>query len=78
MIIDSQVHLGTSVFFHITSDVDLLLRPADEMGFGRLFITESNTLFYDRHERNDRLAREIARHPDRLIGYSSVSTPRLG
>ncbi len=29
-------------------------------------------------EGNDWLAREIAKHPDRLIGYVSVPTPRLG
>ena len=77
MIIDAHVHVGTSVFFHMQADEDLLVRQADAAGFDRLFITELNALFYDMREGNDALARRVARHPDRLIGYVSVPTPRL-
>jgi len=78
MIIDGHVHVGTSVFFHMKADGDLLVRMADELGFDKLFVTELNALFYNMREGNDALAREIARHPDRLMGYVSVPTPRLG
>jgi len=77
MIIDGHVHLGTSVFFHMKADADFLVRLADELGFDKLFVTELNSLFYDMSEGNDALAAQIARHPDRLIGYASVPTPRL-
>jgi hypothetical protein len=78
MIIDAHVHVGTSVFFHMQADEELLVRQADAAGFDRLFITELNALFYDMRAGNDALARRVARHPDRLIGYVSVPTPRLG
>lgn len=78
MIIDGHVHIGTGNFFHMQADADDLVRLADEMGFDKLFVTELNALFYDMREGNDWLAREIAKHPDRLIGYLSVPTPRLG
>lgn len=78
MIIDAHVHIGTGNFFHMDADEDALVRLADACGFDRLFVTELNALFYDMSEGNDRLARRIARHPDRLIGYVSVPTPRLG
>jgi predicted TIM-barrel fold metal-dependent hydrolase len=77
MIIDGHVHIGTSVYFHMSADADFLVRLADEMGFDKLFVTELNALFYNMREGNDALAREIAAHPDRLIGYVSVPTPRL-
>lgn len=78
MIIDGHVHVGTSVFFHMKADGDFLVRMADELNLDKLFVTELNALFYHMEEGNDALAREIARHPDRLIGYVSVPTPRLG
>lgn len=78
MIIDAHVHIGTGNFFHMQADADALVRQADALGVERLFVTELNALFYDMSEGNDRLAQEIAKHPDRLIGYVSVPTPRLG
>lgn len=78
MIIDGHVHVGTSVFFHMSADADFLVRLADELSFDKLFVTELNALFYDMSAGNDALARHIAQHPDRLIGYASIPTPRLG
>ena len=78
MIIDGHVHIGTSVFFHMKADTDLLLRLADKAGFDRIFVTELNALFYDMSEGNDALAEQIAPHRDRIIGYVSIPTPRLG
>jgi uncharacterized protein len=78
MIIDGHVHIGVGNFFHMKADAGLLLRLADEAGVDKLFVTELNSLFYDMSEGNDCLARDLAAHPDRLIGYCSVPTPRLG
>ena len=78
MIIDGHVHIGTSVFFHMQADADLLLRLADKAGFDRIFVTELTALFYDMSEGNDALAAKIAPHGDRMIGYASIPTPRLG
>lgn len=78
MIIDGHVHIGTSVFFHMRADADDLLRLADRAGFDRIFVTELNALFYDMSAGNDALAERIRGHRDRMIGYASVPTPRLG
>jgi len=78
MIIDAHVHMGTALYFQMSADADFLIRQADAAGFDKLFVTEADALFYDMSEGNDRLARELARYPDRLIGYVSVPTPRLG
>jgi predicted TIM-barrel fold metal-dependent hydrolase len=78
MIIDAHVHIGIGSFFHMSADADFLLRQADAAGFDKLFVTDTDALFYDMREGNDRLAKELAKHPDRLIGYVSVPTPRLG
>ena len=66
MIIDGHVHIGTSSYFHMQADADLLVRQADAAGFDRLFVTDLNALFYDMSEGNDALAKELDRHPDRL------------
>jgi len=78
MIIDGHVHIGTGTFFHMNADGDFLVRQADACGFDKIFVTELNALFYDMREGNDALAKELAKHPDRLLGYVSVPTPRMG
>ncbi len=78
MIIDGHVHIGTSVFFHMRAGAEDLLRLADKAGFDRIFVTELNALFYDMSAGNDELAAKIAPHRDRIMGYVSVPTPRLG
>ncbi len=78
MIIDGHVHIGTSSVFHMSADADALVRQADAAGFDKLFVTDMTALFYDMREGNDALGGELARYPDRLIGYCSVPTPRLG
>ncbi|MFV2068149.1 MAG: amidohydrolase family protein [Pirellulales bacterium] len=78
MIIDAHVHVGTSLFFHMDADEAFLIRQADLAGFDRLFLTELDALFYDMRAGNDALAKRVANYPDRLLGYGSVPTPRLG
>ena len=78
MIIDGHVHIGTADYFHMSADAETLIRYADAAGFDRIFVTETNALWYDMREGNDALGRDLARHPDRLLGYVSVPTPRLG
>ncbi len=78
MIIDAHVHIGTGNFFHMQADAEDLLAAADACGVDRLFVTELNALFYNMSEGNDALGAILKRYPDRLIGYVSVPTPRLG
>jgi len=78
MIIDGHVHIGSSAYFQMTADADTLVRLADELGFDRIFVTGMDALFYEMEEGNDWLGEQLARYPDRLMGYVSVPTPRLG
>lgn len=78
MIIDSHVHIGTGSFFHMQADAEALLAAADACGVDRIFVTELNALFYNMTEGNDALGAILKRYPDRLIGYVSVPSPRLG
>ncbi len=78
MVIDGHVHIGTSQFLQISADADMLLRTADELGFDRLFCTHVGALWYDMREGNNALGADLRRHGDRLIGYVTVPTPRLG
>lgn len=78
MIIDGHVHIGVGSFFHMAADGDFLIRQADAAGFDRLFVTHLTALLYDMREGNDALARDLARFPDRLIGFATVPTPRFG
>lgn len=78
MIIDGHVHTGTSAFFHMSADAETLIAQADAAGFDKIFVTDLNALFYDMSAGNDTLARQMAGHEDRIIGYCSVPTPRLG
>lgn len=78
MIIDGHVHIGTSAFFHLDADAEFLIRQADAAGFDKLFVTEATALFYNMTEGNEALAKDLARFGDRLIGYATVPTPRLG
>ena len=78
MIIDSHVHIGSSQYLHVSADGDFLVRLADELGFDRIFCTDLTALFYDHAEGNRVLAREMKRHPDRIIGYVTLTSHRYG
>jgi hypothetical protein len=78
LVIDGHVHIGTADYFHMSADAEMLIGLADEAGFDRIFVTETNALWYDMRAGNDALGKDLARYPDRLIGYCSVPTPKLG
>lgn len=78
MIIDGHVHIGNSAYFHMNAGAEFLIDAADRAGFDRLFVTHCTALFYHMREGNDLLGKDLARYPDRLIGYVTVPTPRLG
>lgn len=74
MIVDAHVHTGGYDGFS-TDDV---LRLADRAGFDKIFATDITALHYDSAEGNRRLAEDMKRHPDRIIGYASISSARFG
>jgi uncharacterized protein len=74
MIVDAHVHSGGYAGFS-TDDV---LRLADRAGFDQIFCTDTTALHYDSVEGNRRLAEDMKRHPDRIIGYASISSARFG
>jgi uncharacterized protein len=78
MIIDAHVHIGTSQFLQIDADAAQLVAIADEVGFDRIFVTHVTALYYAMREGNDALGADLARWGDRLIGYVTIPTHRLG
>jgi predicted TIM-barrel fold metal-dependent hydrolase len=78
MIVDAHVHIGKSTRLQIDVDGDYLVRAADELGFDKICCTDLTALFYDMHEGNELLFREMKRFPDRIIGYASLHSTRFG
>jgi predicted TIM-barrel fold metal-dependent hydrolase len=74
MIIDAHVHSGG--YAHISTEG--VLRLADRAGFDKVFCTDITALHYDMHEGNRKLAEDMKRHPDRIIGYCSITSARFG
>ena len=60
------------------SMANICVRVADEMGFDKICCTELTALFYDMHEGNKLLFREMKQFPDRIIGYASLHSTRFG
>jgi predicted TIM-barrel fold metal-dependent hydrolase len=73
MIVDAHVHSG-GYDGYSTDDV---LRLADRAGIDKIFATDSYALHYDMAEGNRRLAADMKRHPDRIIGYASITSARF-
>lgn len=78
MIIDAHVHIGSTQFVQMQADAELLIGVADEMGMDRILVTHLTALFYEMREGNDLLGADLARFPDRMIGYATIPTHRLG
>jgi len=78
MIVDAHVHIGKSTRLQIDVDGEHLVRVADEMSFDKICCTDLTALFYDMHEGNELLYREMKRFPDRIIGYASLHSTRFG
>jgi hypothetical protein len=78
MIVDAHVHIGKSTRLQIDVDGEYLVRVADEMQFDKICCTDLTALFYDMHEGNQLLSREMKKFPDRIIGYASLHSTRFG
>ncbi|UCD27709.1 MAG: amidohydrolase family protein, partial [Planctomycetota bacterium] len=78
MIIDGHVHIGTSQYLQIDADAKMLIGLADELGFDRILVTHVTALYYEMREGNDLLGKDLARFGERLIGYVTIPTHRLG
>jgi len=74
MIVDAHVHTG-GYDGYSTDDV---LRLADRVGIDKIFATDITALHYDSAEGNRKLAEDMKRHPDRIIGYASIASARFG
>jgi len=74
MIIDAHVHTGG--FGGVSTDE--VLHLADRAGFDKVFATDITALHYDMSEGNRRLAEDMKRYPDRIIGYATISSARYG
>jgi predicted TIM-barrel fold metal-dependent hydrolase len=78
MIIDAHVHIGSTQYVQMEADAEMLIGWADQLGFDRLLVTHLTALFYEMREGNDLLGADLARYSDRMIGYVTIPTHRLG
>jgi predicted TIM-barrel fold metal-dependent hydrolase len=78
LIVDAHVHIGKSTRLQIDADGEFLVRAADRLGIDKLCCTDLTALFYDMHEGNALLYREMQRFPDRILGYASMHSSRFG
>ncbi|MEW6237931.1 MAG: amidohydrolase family protein [Candidatus Omnitrophota bacterium] len=78
MITDCHVHIGKSNWFHVYANADLLIDAADKAGIDRMMVTDFTALTYDMEEGNEYVRKQIALHPNRLLGYFTVSSGRMG
>lgn len=78
MIVDGHVHIGKSTRLQIDADGELLVRIADKLGIDKLCCTDLTALFYDMHEGNRLLHKEMQKFPDRILGYASLHSTRFG
>jgi len=78
MIIDGHVHLGTSQYLQVDAEAADLIAMADALGFDRICVTHMTALYYDMREGNDALGGDLLRWGDRLVGYVTIPTHRLG
>ena len=78
MIIDAHVHIGSTQYVQMEADAEMLIGLADEVGFDRMLVTHLTALFYEMREGNDLLGADLARYGDRMIGYATIPTHRLG
>lgn len=74
MIIDAHVHSGGWGGY----STEAVLKFADRAGFDKIFATDFFALHYDMPEGNRRLAADMKKFPDRIIGYASISSARFG
>jgi hypothetical protein len=76
--VDGHVHIGKSTRLQIDADGEMLVGIADELGIDKICCTDLTALFYDMHEGNLLLAKEMKRYPDRILGYASLHSTRFG
>jgi len=76
MIIDAHVHLGVMPIFRAEGKLDDLIRAADQSRIDKLFCTDATALLYDFREGNHLLHQMMQQHPDRIIGYCTISSAR--
>ena len=78
MIVDAHVHIGKSTRLQLDVDGAALVRMADRMSFDKICCTDLTALFYDMHEGNALLAREMRAFPDRILGWATLHSTRFG
>lgn len=76
MIIDAHVHVRAND--QGEWKLSRALKWADRVGFDRLFATDYVALSFDMQTGNRQLGEALRRYPDRLLGYVSIPSARLG
>ena len=74
-IIDAHVHVGRTDT--LDCSVDLVLREADRLGISQVCAMDLTAIFYEMREGNDNTGQAMRQHPDRILGYATILSPRF-
>ena len=74
-VIDAHVHLGRTDA--LDCSVDLVLRAADRLGICQVCAMDLTAIYYEMREGNDLTAKAMRQHPDRIMGYATILSPRF-
>ena len=78
MIIDTHIHYGDSVRMNMkTSTVDLI-QEMDKNGISKAICIHIEALLYSMESGNRKTLELMTAHPDRILGYCTIPSARLG
>ncbi|MCD8077679.1 MAG: amidohydrolase [Lachnospiraceae bacterium] len=78
MIVDAHVHVGRFETIDLECDFEDIIRIADRMKVDKLFCTHVKALYYDYRLGDQEIYEAMRKWPDRILGYTSVTSPRHG
>jgi predicted TIM-barrel fold metal-dependent hydrolase len=76
MVIDVHMHIGKIPGFGLGADE--ILDLADRVGIDKVICAHLGALFYDMYEGNQETGVAMRKHPDRFLGYITISSCRYG
>lgn len=78
MIVDAHVHIGYFQTIDLRNDIEDVLAIADRAGIEKVFCTHCQGLYGNYTDGNEVIYQAMQLHPDRILGYVTVNSPRYG
>lgn len=78
MIIDSHVHIGKMNLFNLSITFEEAICLAKKLKIDKIFCTHLLSLFYDFKEGDAAVYKAMKKYPECILGYVTITSPRLG